>query len=144
MFERILVGFDGSDCATAALRKAAGLARLCGSEVIVLTVFRHHGLLEGSFSVAREDRGNMDDDSRGYAREMASTGKTLVREAGIDNVHSFIKPGPPARTLVAFSEERGADLIVVGSRGVGSIEEFLLGSVSHKVSGLARCPVLVV
>lgn len=144
MFERILVGFDGSDCATEALRKAAGLAKLTGAELMVLTVFRHHGLLEGSFSVAREDKGNMDDDSRAFAREMAAAGKALVQAEGVENVHAFIKPGAPARTLVAFGKERGADLIVVGSRGVGSIEEFLLGSVSHKVSGLAECPVLVV
>ncbi len=144
MFERILVGFDGSDCARAALRKAAGLARLTGGEVLVLTVFRHHGLLEGSFSVARADQGNMDDDSRAYAHDMAAAGKELVQEAGVEKVQAFIKPGAPARTLVAFGKERRADLIVVGSRGVGSIEQFLLGSVSHKVSGLADCPVLVV
>lgn len=144
MFERILVGFDGSDCAAEALRKAARLARLCGAEVLVLTVFRHHGLLEGSFSVARADQGNMDDDSRAYAKDMAAAGKALVRAEGVANVNSFIKPGAPARTLVSFGKERKADLIVVGSRGVGSIEKFLLGSVSLKVSGLADCPVLVV
>jgi nucleotide-binding universal stress UspA family protein len=144
MFERILVGFDGSECATEALRMAADMCKLTGAEALVLTVFRHHGMLEGSFSVARPDRGNMDDDGRAYASEMAAAGKALVREAGVENVQAFIKPGAPARTLVAFGKERNADLIVVGSRGVGSIEKFLLGSVSHKVSGLAECPVLVV
>ncbi len=144
MFERILVGFDGSECATEALRMTADMCRLTGAEALVLTVFRHHGMLEGSFSVARQDQGNMDDDSRSYASEMAAAGKALVREAGVENVQAFIKPGAPARTLVAFGKERDVDLIVVGSRGVGSIEKFLLGSVSHKVSGLAECPVLVV
>ena len=38
----------------------------------------------------------------------------------------------------------GGDLIVVGSRGLGATENYLLGSVSHKVTGLAACPVLVV
>ena len=144
MFKRILVGFDGSECATEALRMAADMCKLTGAEALVLTVFRHHGMLEGSFSVARPDRGNMDDDGRAYASEMAAAGKALVQEAGVENVQAFIKPGAPARTVVAFAKERDADLIVVGSRGVGSIEKFLLGSVSHKVSGLAECPVLVV
>jgi nucleotide-binding universal stress UspA family protein len=145
MFERILVGFDGSEGAVSALRTAAGLAKLCGADLMVLTVFRHHGLLEGSFSVARPgDDGNLDDVSRGHAREVAEAGKAMAHEAGVDRAHAFIKPGQPARTLVAFGEERKADLIVVGSRGLGSVEQFLLGSVSHKVSGLADCPVLVV
>lgn len=145
MFERILVGFDGSAGSAAALRAGAGLARLCGAELLALTVFRHHGLLEGSFSVARpNDAGNMDDVSRDHARAVAEAGKAMAREAGAENVHVFIKPGQPARTLVAFGKERGADLIVVGSRGLGSVEQFLVGSVSHKVTGLADCPVLVV
>jgi nucleotide-binding universal stress UspA family protein len=46
--------------------------------------------------------------------------------------------------VVRFAEEHGGDLIVVGSRGLGSVEGFLVGSVSHKVTGLAECPVLVV
>ena len=144
MFERILVGFDGSECAAAALRMAAQICKLTGAELLLLTVFRHHGLLEGSFSVARPDQGNMDEVSRTHAEEVAEAGKKLALEAGAETVHAFIKPGPPARTLVAFSKERDVGLIVVGSRGLGSIEEFLLGSVSHKVSGLAECPVLVV
>ena len=42
------------------------------------------------------------------------------------------------------TEIPAVDLIVIGSRGLGSIEGFLLGSVSHKVSGIADCPVLLV
>ena len=59
-------------------------------------------------------------------------------------VAAFIKPGPPARTIVQFAREKGCDLIVLGSRGLGATEGYLLGSVSHKVTGLADCPVMVV
>jgi nucleotide-binding universal stress UspA family protein len=49
-----------------------------------------------------------------------------------------------ARTIVARAEKHGADMIVVGSRGLGDIEGLLRGGVSHRVETLAKCPVLVV
>ncbi len=49
-----------------------------------------------------------------------------------------------ARTIVSFAEEKGCDLIVVGSRGLGASEGYMLGSVSHKVTSLTSIPVLVI
>ncbi|HEY9022120.1 MAG TPA: universal stress protein, partial [Paracoccaceae bacterium] len=57
---------------------------------------------------------------------------------------AFTRAGQPARTIVSFAKEHEADLIVIGARGLGSVETFLLGSVSHKVTGLSKLPVLVV
>lgn len=145
MFHRILVAYDGSNGATEALKKAAGLARLCEAELTVLTIYRHHSVLEASFSVTPPgNRGNMDDIMRSHAREVAEAGRDLARQAGATNIRTFTKGGQPARGIVEFSKEHGTDLIVVGSRGLGSVERFLVGSVSHKVTGLAECPVLVV
>jgi nucleotide-binding universal stress UspA family protein len=81
---------------------------------------------------------------RDHARTVAEAGRALAQEAGAEKVRLFVKGGQPARSIVAFAEEHGADLIVVGSRGLGSVEGFLVGSVSHKITGLADRPVLVV
>jgi len=145
MFQRILVPFDGSTNAEEALRKAVELAALTGGEVLILTVYRHHSMLEASFSMVRPgDPPPMDDVLRAHATEVAEQAKALARKAGAERVRAFVKAGPPARTIVAWAREREVDLIVLGSRGLGSIEGFMLGSVSHKVTGLAECPVLVV
>jgi len=145
MFKRILIAYDGSPSGTEAVRKGAALAALCGAEVQILTVFHHHSLLEASLSVQRTgESGNIDEIMRGHAREVAEAGRALAAEAGVSGVRAFVKGGQPARSIVAFAREHAADLIVIGSRGLGSIESFLLGSVSHKVTGLADCPVLVV
>jgi len=66
------------------------------------------------------------------------------RTLGAASVRGFVKNGPVARSIVHFAEEHECDLIVIGKRGLGSVEQYFLGSVSHKVSGLAACPVLVV
>lgn len=145
MFKRILVPFDGSTGAAEALRKAAELKKLCGAELMTLTVYRHHSLLEASFSVQRPgDSGNLDDIMRGHAEEVAESGRALAKQAGVEDVRAFTRSGQPARTIIAFAKEHDVDLILLGSRGLGSVEGFLLGSVSHKVTALAECAVMVV
>ena len=52
--------------------------------------------------------------------------------------------GPIARSIVARAKSFKADLIVIGSRGMGDVEGLLRGGVSHRVEMLAKCPVLVV
>ena len=145
MFTNILVPFDGSKGGEEAIRQAVELAKLTDGEITVLTVYRHHSMLEASFSMVRpQEPGNLDDILRGHAKEVAEHGKTVAKDAGASKVRAFVKAGQPARTIVAFAKEHANDLIVIGSRGMGSVEGYLLGSVSHKVTGLAKCPVLVV
>lgn len=145
MFKHILAPVDGSENAMAALEKAVALRALTGADLTILTVFRHHSPLEASLSLARQDDpDNVDDVMRACAKEVAESAKTRAVALGATKVRAFVRGGPVARTIVAFGREHGADLIVIGSRGLGSIEGFLLGSVSHKVSGIADCPVLLV
>ena len=145
MFTSILAPFDGSVGAEAALRKATALAVLCDAELTVLTLYRHHSVLEGSMYVINADRPeNIDDIMHNHAKEIAEHGASIARQAGGKNIRAFVKGGPTARTIVSFSEENKNDLIVIGSRGLGSLEGLLLGSVSHKVTSMAKSPVLVV
>lgn len=145
MFKKILVPVDGSEGANKALKLAIDLQKTCNSELIILTVFRHHSQLEASMSMVRpEEPQNIDDALREHAKEIAEEAKSLAAKEGSNDPRAFVKRGPPARTIVSFAKENDVDLIVLGSRGVGDLEGFLLGSVSHKVTGLAECPVMVV
>ena len=146
MFKAILIPFDGSPNAEKALLKALDLARhFQGASVTILTVYRHHSMLEASLSMVRpDDPGNLDDIMRSHAKEVAEYGKKLAHEAGHTKARAFVKSGPTSRTIVNFAKEHDMDLIVIGSRGMGSVEGYLLGSVSHKVTGISQVPVLVV
>ncbi|SLN39798.1 Stress response protein NhaX [Roseivivax jejudonensis] len=147
MFASILAAYDGSTGAFAALEKAAALAKLTGADLTVLTCYRHHSMLEASLSMVRgagEGSANLDDIMREVSREAAEEAKTRAKDLGVESVSAFIKNGPSARTIVSFAGEKGCDLIVIGSRGLGSTEGYLLGSVSHKVTSLSDVPVLVV
>ena len=145
MFKHILVPTDGSGNAEAALEKGVELARLAGAELTILTVYRHHSMLETSFSMVRPgEPGNLDDSQREYATGVAEAAKARARELGAANVRAFVRNGPVARGIIGFAREHGCDLIVMGGRGLGSVESYLLGSVSHKVTGMSDCPVMVV
>lgn len=145
MFERILVAVDGSDNSMAALELAVGLQGKCESELLILCVYRHYSLLEASMSMVRpEEPENLDDSMREFASGIVENAKTLAAKFGAKKVRGFVKSGPPARTIVGFAKDKDAKLIVLGSRGLGDVEGYLLGSVSHKVTSLADCPVMVV
>lgn len=144
MFEIILVAVDGSDHAMQGLDLAVELQKKFESELHILCVYRHHSLLEASMSMVRpEDPESLEDSMREFASNVIEEAKTRATEAGAAKVRGFIKSGPPARTIVSFAKDKQAGLIVLGSRGVGDIEGYLLGSVSHKVTSLADCPVMV-
>jgi nucleotide-binding universal stress UspA family protein len=66
-----------------------------------------------------------------------------VRDAGLD-VETFAREGDPADAILDVAEERDADLIVVGNKGMTGARRFLLGSVPNKVSHHAPCSVLIV
>jgi len=145
MFKSILVPYDGSPNADKALDQAMELARLTGGSLTILTVYRHHSMLEASLSMVRPtDPGNLDDIMLAHATEVAEYAKKHAIDNGFEDVRAFVKSGPTSRNIVKFAKDHGHDLIVIGSRGMGSMEGYLLGSVSHKVTGLSEVPVLVV
>lgn len=145
MFDRILVAVDGSDHASAAVRIAAELQQKLAAELFILCVYRHHSLLEASMSMVRpEEPEILDDSMREHASDVVESAKKLASEQGAKKIRGFVKGGPPARTIVGFAKDKNVSLIVLGSRGLGDAEGFLLGSVSHKVTSMTDTPVLLV
>ncbi len=146
MFERILVPVDGSEHSLSALDFAVEMQKKFGSELLLLCVFRHHSPLDASMYMAKpaDSPENLDEAMREHAKGVIELAKKHASELGASNPRGFIKSGAPARTIINFADDKKASLIVLGSRGLGDVEGFLLGSVSHKVTSLARCPVMVV
>lgn len=76
-------------------------------------------------------------------RVMADAGDTAERH-GVSKLHTTIEEGDPVEELMHAIGERKPDLVVLGRRGVSDLRGLLMGSVSHKLSQLARCDVLTV
>jgi nucleotide-binding universal stress UspA family protein len=131
---RIVVGVDGSAASTEALRWATVEAHRCGAELHILGSAILPGpsdylLVAAAFpEAAREAVGDA-------LHEVGKLTNELV-------VHGAITEEPPAPALVEAS--RQADLVVLGSRGLGAFRGLLLGSVSQHVAQHAYCSVAVV
>ncbi|WP_342238988.1 universal stress protein [Inquilinus sp. OTU3971] len=145
----ILCATDGSDAARKAIEFAAELAREKLAELLVVHVQQAHGselMSQGLEELERvEDiRVTEADVLHGAAARIAEEGARYARECGAPHVESLVVEGDPARRTVETAKERGAGLIVIGSRGRGDLQGLLLGSVSHKVAHLAPCTCVIV
>ena len=145
MFHNILVPLDGSENAYRTLALAAKLAQQFDSQINVLSVFRHHSYIEASISmVGPREPENLDDVLSAYAKEVVEKGKAILQEQGVKKIRGFVKMGTPSKKILEFAQQYKVDLIVISSKGNGDLTGYLLGGVSHKVAGLAKCPVMVI
>ena len=67
-----------------------------------------------------------------------------AESTGVKDVTAHVVVGAPADKIIAAAEKENADMIVMGSRGLGNIAGLLVGSVSHKVSNLSKCTCVTV
>jgi nucleotide-binding universal stress UspA family protein len=131
--KHILVGFDGSTNARRALEEALDVAKPDTRITVVAAAqpTAPPGLALPVEPEGLEERGSELEDAR---RLLAEQG----RQAEV-----AVVSGAPADVLVEEAERRGADLIVVGRRGLSGAERLVMGSVSAKVARMARCSVLI-
>jgi nucleotide-binding universal stress UspA family protein len=132
---RIVVGVDGSPATVAALRWAAGQAALTGAVMEAVVSWDYP-------STSGMEFGSMDIDWAGNARAALVDALDVALGDEATTVDGTVTRGHPAEVLVAAA--RGADLLVVGSRGHVALPGGLLGSVSEHVAARASCPVVVV
>lgn len=145
MYHNILVPLDGSENAYRTLEHAGNLAKKFDSQVNVLSVFRHHSHIERSISMIRpREPENLDDVLSAYAKNVVAQGKTILQKQGVKKTRGFVKMGTASKKILDFAKKHEIDLIIISSKGNGDLRGYLLGGVSHKVTGLAKCPVMVI
>jgi len=144
MFRSIVVGTDGSDTARQAVREATGLAAALGASIELVCAFEPvagQRLREEAREAPRDLQWmiNAREDVEATLREAAAS----TSAAGVP-VTTYAREGDPADAILDVAEERGADLVVVGNKGMTGAKRFLLGSVPNKVSHHAPCSVLII
>ena len=149
MLKTILVPVDGSDSSNRALDVACDLAVKYGAEVKVLHVMEEIGSSRVPAELERYvEMEHVDVSERtlleGVAREIVARAATHAHEAKVAKVDQEIRIGNPGQAVVDYAREVGADLIVMGRRGLGRVSELFVGSVSHRVSQLSACHCLTV
>jgi nucleotide-binding universal stress UspA family protein len=134
----ILIGTDGSKGSDAAVRQGIELAQRCGAKVVVAAVAEPvPGYL------GRPLWQEWVTEHHGRARAALERARHLAEEAGVEAEYELLEDDP-AEGLAALAESRKADLVVVGTRGIGAVVGDLLGSVSSGVVRRSQRPVVVI
>jgi nucleotide-binding universal stress UspA family protein len=146
MFKKIVCALDGSEHALKAARTACSLAAESGGELTFLTVTKELKMTEEVRRYIRVE--HLSEIPQYVLDEMTekimAEAKDCARESGIKSAKTEVRMGHPARAIVDFAKRAKADLVVIGSRGLGDLEGVFLGSVSHKVATLAPCTCMIV
>jgi nucleotide-binding universal stress UspA family protein len=138
MYKRIVLASDGSEHSKRAADNAIQIAQCSkGSKIDVVYV-------------VDPDRAKSDVLSNWNSVDLNDQRKVRMKEvekralkAGV-SYEIKILHGEPGPTIVKYVNDNNIDLVVIGSRGLNGLQEFVLGSVSHKVAKRANCPVLIV
>lgn len=136
-FPKILVCCDGSKYSEKAIKTACDLAKRYDSDLTLIHVVdktKKSDILAGSeyTKILRK-----------YAQETIERAQKITKTYGITS-NVITKEGNVAEEIIKHSKVSKTDLIVVGSKGLGAVLRFLLGSVSSKVADHALCSVLIV
>lgn len=172
MFKNILCPIDGSDHANKALTIAIDLARRYEARLLILHVLlsnvdppelKRFAEIEGlTKTVASEINRLLGVDSRveivrirdlstistgvlvDIAEHVIGAARYEAENNGVHDVSTTVLDGDPAKRILEYAKQEGADCIVMGSRGLNDIKALMLGSISQKVSNQAPCTCIAV
>jgi nucleotide-binding universal stress UspA family protein len=143
VFNRIVVGTDGSETAGQAVRQAIELAKLTGASLNIVSAFapvssrRVQGEQQGAPEDIQYELGPRED-----VNIVLDGAAGQAKQDGIE-VQTHAVEGDPADGILNVAEDTKADLIIVGNKGMSGARRFLLGSVPNKVSHHAPCSVMI-
>jgi len=147
MFKKIVVGVDGSTTSDNAVRIACDLAGKYDSDVYIVhtpqpqTVAFALGAVAGYHAATTMPS---HDEVVKAANTIVDEAVNVAKDCGCDVAETRSDQGDPAAQIIACAEDTGADLIVTGRRGLGSIGSLVQGSTTQRVNHLAKCATLSV
>lgn len=139
MYKKILVPVDGSEGGWKALAAAKEVAEAGKSELVVMTVVQVFA--GASIMPIPVESGKINEELSNIANDILAQAKEKVGGVKAEFVAA---PGRPSKVIVDTVKKSGADLVVIGSRGLSGLAEFFLGSVSSEVAQLSPVSVLIV
>jgi nucleotide-binding universal stress UspA family protein len=138
MFSKILVGVDGSDCARRAFDAASDMAKSVNAKLVILCVVQPPMAI-----------GQRRENAAKITSILESEAKMILvdytKETGVKGIKAktILARGHPAEIILYTAKSERADLVVIGSRGMGGAKRPLLGSISNAVVHNSNIPVLV-
>jgi nucleotide-binding universal stress UspA family protein len=139
---KILVPIDGSTHSLKAFRMALDIAKSNNAKINILTCLEKEDV--GAWYIDKRTNKKIMNDAKKFAKEFLLKLEKPAKDANIPISLHILEAKSTSNQIITFSNSNKIDLIVIGSHGRGGFNKFLLGSVSNKISQLAKCPVLIV
>jgi nucleotide-binding universal stress UspA family protein len=138
MYKKILLAIDGSDHSKRAAENAINIAKFSSNTNMEIIYVIDPNRAKS------ELLNNWNPDDLGDKQKSCITDvEKMAKEFGI-SYETNILYGEPGPTIVEYANKIKTDIVIMGSRGLNGLQEFVIGSVSHKVLKRANCPVLIV
>ena len=144
MVKKILVPVDGSGHANKAVGFATELASKYNADIVLVHVVPHEPLPRELKEFAEVEHVPETIVPRELGERLLDSIAAQVMDQGGHEPTKDIREGHPANEILSCALDHGVDMIVMGTRGLGGLQELLMGSVSHKVTQLATCPCVTV
>lgn len=147
MFQKILVGVDGSESALKAVALAAALSETHRAHLVLVHVVQLSAIADQVLKISATE--HLKENPKGIMEKLSQNVLDKARKHALqagaieEQITTVTTDGDQARQLIQAAKRRKADLIVLGTRGRGRMEGLLLGSVSQKIAALAPCPCLI-
>lgn len=138
MFNRIIVAIDGSEHSNRAVSCARELAERFGASLWLV-----HAYPQTSDLRSYDQFGKLIAQRKRAGQSILDKARKILGEINCE-IHEELLEGPEAEAILSVAEIQKVGLILIGTRGLGSLEGILLGSVSRKVTHHASCPVMLV
>ncbi|MFE5318648.1 universal stress protein [Paenibacillus sp. NPDC056579] len=142
MFRKILLAYDGSETARHALDKAISIKTMLDSTILeVVHVAQLTNVVVGDAFIT--GAAVVQEELQAAAEDVVDEVRHRISHLPLATA-TLLEGGAPAKVILEYADNHRFDLIIVGSRGLGTFKELLLGSVSYDIVQHAKLPVLVV
>jgi nucleotide-binding universal stress UspA family protein len=137
---------DGSESSLKAYQYASFLAKQCDAALLIVNIFDMFGRIPSKIKQELEEIAKQIEAEGGTAvtLQILDDYKSQAKDSGIKDVKTIRREGNAAAEILLIADEEKVDTIVIGSTGIKTLKESLLGGVSHKIVHHAKCPVTVV
>jgi nucleotide-binding universal stress UspA family protein len=142
MVKKILVATDGSGHARKAVEYASDIGAKYNAKVFLVHVVSERGIPEDVLRYIQVE-GIEEPPESVYLQKVGEgiigAAEKEADDKGVTDIQSVVLQGDPAEQILEFAKDNNVDMIVIGSRGLGSVSGMFLGSVSNKVCHAADC-----
>jgi nucleotide-binding universal stress UspA family protein len=147
LYDNILVPYDGSKYSQKALKMAVELATAFDSSLHLVNVIDVSSVTPPGKIRSKDTHKTLDEIKNAVKNSVESYLQKIQKEYGNSGVivKGFVLEGDVTVKLLKFIQDRKINLVIIGSRGLSGVSKIMtLGSVSRKISELAKCPVVIV